>query len=161
MEEKILYVGETIGIGDVVRILGKNLHGSGVVTEIIDNTGKENFVKHFHIEVTDDFQEDVHVVVLEKCEYGKYGEFSIMKIHGVPTTPSNFERLKNLSVKYKEKNKNPIESLKPNTRYHCKIEGYVRTKKDWFTIHRTTAKMVMFEGGRCKIENVTDLRRKE
>ena len=54
--------------------------------------------------------------------------------------------------------------LTPNTDYSCKfLEGYVRTKKMWYRIERTTAKMVSYFDGlqfrKCSINNITDTRK--
>ena len=53
--------------------------------------------------------------------------------------------------------------LQPNRDYlkSGAFEIYVRTKKAWFPIIRTTAKMAFYKGGRCSINNVDDIRRIE
>lgn len=50
--------------------------------------------------------------------------------------------------------------LTPNTGYeYNQVEGYIRTKKVWAQILRTTKKMAFFDGGKCSINNVTEIRK--
>jgi hypothetical protein len=49
--------------------------------------------------------------------------------------------------------------LLPRTDYSGKeYKIFVKTKKNWFTLLRTTDKMAFYDGGRCSLSSVTDVK---
>ncbi|MCK9267228.1 MAG: hypothetical protein M0P14_00770 [Alkaliphilus sp.] len=53
----------------------------------------------------------------------------------------------------------PDALLNPNTNYRGKnLKIFVKTKKQWFTLLNTTAKMAIFDGGRCAINSISKVR---
>lgn len=76
--------------------------------------------------------------------------------------PTEGRKDKNIDVsKIKLNNNVKVISRKllPKTDYSG--QGYkifVKTKKSWFTLLRTTDKMAFYDGGRCSLNNVTDVK---
>jgi hypothetical protein len=76
--------------------------------------------------------------------------------------PTEGRKDKNIDVsKIKLNNNVKVISRKllPRTDYSGRgYKIFVKTKKNWFTLVRTTDKMAFYDGGRCSLNNVTDVK---
>ncbi len=143
-----------IEIGHLIRVHNKpdNFTFSGVVVDIEDRMENE-YLPYVSLKVYDGQNKDACMVCSASANY-KESDLTISFIQEVDA--AHVEKMKKL---YNENHERP-DDVKPNTEYSNGIEIYVKTKKAWFTLIRTTAKMAMFDGGRCALTNVTDIRRK-
>jgi hypothetical protein len=144
-----------IKVGDIIRVINGNFNRSGVVIKINDFT-KNEYLKYVDIDCFDPKANDE----IRVCSHSPYyidGDFSVIFLG--ETDRDHFE-----SIKKKYKEMTEVPKIEPNRNYlknnKIAFEVYVKTKKDWFGLIKTTAKMAAFEGGRCKIGNITDMRMK-
>ena len=140
-----------IEIGHNIRVLNGQENYTGVVVDI-KNHMDNDFLKYVDIRVYDATNKQ-EIKVCSSTENYVDGDFSIIFLGEVDE-----RHVRRLQAEYKEKHDTPGK-LEPNKSYPAGLEVYVKTKKDWFTLIKTTAKMVTFEGGRCALTNVTDIRR--
>lgn len=166
-------------VGDIVRFFDGNFDWSGVVGVIEDNT-QNKYVPHASLTVWDGQNNMFHRVLFD----GKYGfrekpnpeSFTIVKIgeHKAPGTKHVIDKcvkflekvnkeqegtVQGKHLKRLEFESKPEMALEPNRKYTGQeIMAYVKTKKEWVRIHRTSAKMAFFDGGRCKISSITQVK---
>ena len=143
-----------IEIGHLIRVHNKpdNFTFSGVVVDIEDRMENE-YLPYVSLKVYDGQNKDACMVCSASAHY-KESDLTISFIQEVDA--SQVEKMK---ILYKTNHERP-DDIKLNTKYDNGIEVYVKTKKAWFTLLRTTAKMAMFDGSRCALTNITDIRRK-
>jgi len=142
-----------IKTGHNIRVLNGQDNYTGVVMKINNHMGNK-YLPYLDIRVYDPTNKQEIKVCTNKEHYVD-GDFSIIFLAEVEK--AHMRRLHN-----DFKNSHGVPSkLYPNKHYPAGLEVYVKTKKDWFTLIKTTAKMVMFDGGRCTFSNVTNIRRKK
>ena len=140
-----------IKIGHNIRVLNGQENYTGVVMDI-KNHMDNDFLKYVDIRVYDPTNKQEIKVCSSKDHYVD-GDFSIIFLGEVESA-----HMRRLWAEYKSKHDTPSK-LYPNKTYPAGLEVYVKTKKDWFKLIKTTAKMVTFDGGRCALTNVTNIRR--
>lgn len=141
-----------IEIGHNIRVMNGMENYTGVIIKINNHMGNK-YLPYLDIRVYDPTNKQEIKVCTNKEHYVD-GDFGIIFLAEVES--AHMRRLLN---EYKNSHDIPSK-LYPNKRYPAGLEVYVKTKKDWFTLIKTTAKMVMFDGGRCAFSNVTNIRRK-
>jgi len=144
-----------IKTGHLIRVFNKSdgVTFEGVVVGI-DNRMKNKYLPYVSLKVYNAKDDEACMVCSSSPDY-KEGDLSIIYLREVDS-----HHVEKLTKLYKENHERP-DDIKPNTKYDNGIEVYVKTKKDWFTLLRTTAKMAFFDGGRCALSNITDIRRKK
>lgn len=145
-----------IKVGHLIRIFSEDHTFEGVVVKIDDHTDN-TYLPFVSLHVYDAVNHVPYNVCTTDSVY-KDGDFKIIYLrevdeHHVVKLLKDYE---NMQIE------NEIEKpeIEPNKNYNDGTEVYVRTKKKWFTLIRTTAKMAFFDGGRCSLKNITDTRRK-
>ena len=140
-----------IEIGHLVRVFHNDDTFEGVVVDI-DNRMDNIFLKYVSVSIYDGVNKKACKVCIPSPNYQE-GDLTISYLQDV-----EMKHVKVLQEAYKNYHEVP-ESIEPNKQYNNGLEVYVKTKKNWFKLIRTTAKMAFFEGGRCVLSNVTDIRR--
>jgi len=145
---------DKIKVGHLIRVFNESddFTFSGVVVGIDDRMDNE-YLPYVSLKVYDGKLSKA-CMVCSSSPYYRNDSMSISYIMDID--PSHVKTLQNL---YKKNHERP-DDIKPNTQYNNGIEVYVKTKKDWFKLLRTTAKMAFFDGGRCALSNISDIRRK-
>lgn len=142
-----------IKVGHLIRVFHENDTWEGVVVKIDDHTDNE-YLSYVNLHIYDALNRIAYKVCTPKAEY-KEGEFRLVFIREV-----EMHHTLKLLEQYENFHEAP-EAIEPNKKYGNGIEVYVRTKKNWFPLERTTAKMAFYGSGqRCAISNITDIRRK-
>lgn len=140
-----------IKTGHNIRVINGMENYTGVVLKI------NNYMANKHLPYVDirvyDPTNKQEIKVCSASDHYVDGDFSLIFLGEVEK--SHVRRLWN---EYKSNHDTPSK-LYPNKKYPAGLEVYVKTKKDWFTLIKTTAKMAVFEGGRCALTNVTNIRR--
>ncbi len=142
-----------IKIGHNIRVLNGKENHCGVVIKIDDYMDNE-YLKYVSILLYDATNKQEIKVCSSTPDY-RDGDFSLIFLDEVSD-----EQVKRLQRTHKQNHDIPGK-LEPNKKYPAGLEVYVKTKKDWFTLIKTTAKMATFEGGRCALTNITNIRRKQ
>jgi hypothetical protein len=140
-----------IEVGHNIRVLNGNDNYTGVVIKINDYMDNE-YLKYVDIRLYDAMNKQEVKIVSSTPNYVD-GDFSLIFLGEVDE-----KHVKRLQGAHKENHGVPGK-LKPNKFYPAGLEVYVKTKKDWFKLLKTTAKMAFFEGGRCALSNITNIRR--
>ena len=140
-----------IEVGHNIRILNKGENHSGVVLKI-NNHMSNMYLPYVDIRVYDATNKQEIRVCSSKDHYVD-GDFSIIFLTEVEKS-----HVLRLQREYKSNHNTPSKLL-PNKFYPAGLEVYVKTKKDWFKLIKTTAKMAVFQGGRCALTNITNIRR--
>ena len=140
-----------IKTGHNIRVLNGMDNWTGVIMKINNHMGNKH-LPYLDIRVYDPTNKQEIKVCTNKEHYVD-GDFSIIFL-----TEVDGPHMRRLWREYKSKHGTPSK-LYPNKNYPAGLEVYVKTKKDWFKLIKTTAKMAVFDGGRCALTNVTDIRR--
>ena len=135
-----------IKVGHNIRVINGKDNYTGVVIRINDYMGNE-YLKYVDIRLYDATNKQEVKIVSSTPDYVD-GDFSLIFLGEVES--SHVKRLRKI---HKENHGVPGK-LEPNKFYPEGLEVYVKTKKDWFKLIKTTAKMAFFEGGRCGLSNV-------
>jgi hypothetical protein len=142
-----------IEVGHNIRVLNGNDNYTGVVIKINDYMDNE-YLKYVDIRLYDNTNKQEVKICSSTPNYVD-GDFSLIFLGEVDE-----KHVKRLQRSHKENHGVPGK-LEPNKFYPAGLEVYVKTKKDWFKLLKTTAKMAFFEGGRCALSNITNIRRKK
>jgi len=145
-----------IKVGHLIRVFNKDdgVTFMGVVVGIDDRMDNK-YLPYVSLKVYDAKSKEANLVCSAGPNY-KEESLTISFIQEIDET-----HVKKLQIEYKKNHERPAD-IKPNTKYDNGIEVYVRTKKDWFKLIKTTAKMAFIEdGSRCALTNITDVRRKK
>jgi len=140
-----------IKIGHNIRVMNGMDNYTGVVIKINDHM-KNKHLPYVDIRVFDPTNKQ-EIRVCSASDHYVDGDFSIIFL-----TEVDKPHLVRILKQYKASHDTPSK-LYPNKFYPAGLEIYVKTKKDWFKLIKTTAKMAVFDGGRCALTNVTNIRR--
>ena len=133
----------------------------GVVYKIIFRENLNNYVVYVKSHKSLSFS----AIVTSKLEYSEKNCF----IYNGKVSESELKTVQGQMARFSSSSKAPVKRggieidekalLEPNKDYFGHyIEGYIKTKKVWKQIIRTTAKMAFFDGGKCSINNVEKVR---
>jgi hypothetical protein len=143
-----------IEVGHIIRVFDKNDTFEGVVVGI-ENHMDNSFLKYININVYDALSKKACKLCSSKTEYSENDEFSIIFVRDISYDKKHIAKLQKL---FKDFHETP-ETIEPNKTYGNGVQVYVKTKKNWFNLLKTTAKMAQFEGGSCRISSISCIRR--